>query len=67
MAKEKFKKNKLYYLPEEDCKLKYKEQDFEQYYIFKMQKHEIWDEYLTKDGSEIYENKTAYQKEIKDE
>jgi len=61
-AKLKFKKNKQYYLPEDDIKIKFIEIDSNGYYLFKYTKHPELDEYLTKDGTEVWENKKEFLK-----
>jgi len=63
MKKDKFKKNKLYYLPEDDAKIRFMEQLVDGAYVFRYYKHEEFYEYETKDGSEVWECKKNYLKE----
>ena len=62
MKKIKFKKGKQYYLPNDDWNIRYIEETLDGYHVFKYVKHEELEEYSTKDGTEVWENKRAYEK-----
>ena len=70
-----FEKNKLYYLPSEDWKLKFVKEEpggmsvAATHYTFKVMTptEEEWEEYTTTQPSEIWKTKAEYVKSLKSE
>lgn len=66
-----FEKNKTYYYPEMDCKIKYLGESegnpsvMGSHYKFRILGNEYWDELETTIPNEIFKNKTQYNKYLK--
>ena len=70
MAREKFQKNKTYYLESEEWKLKYIGRGEESAYEFRVTEHNDkennWYEYSTRDGSEILADRSKWLLSLKE-
>lgn len=62
-----FEKGKIYFSPICDAPIKFVEQTLDAYYVFKIMKDPVWDEFETKVVDDVYANKTAYLRSLKDQ
>lgn len=62
-----FEKGKTYYEGKHNLKIRYSHQDLEGYYVFKILEDPELEEFCTKAPYDVYVNKTAYLKALKNQ